>query len=410
MNRTLVWQIIWRYLRGKRKANAVPLLSRISMIAIGVAGCAMVILLSVFNGLGGVIKDTYNAFYPDVRIVPQKGKFFALTDQQLQSIKTVKGIAQITPTLEDNVLLNNEGSDNRVIALKGIDNNYFSVNDITPFITQGKKNITSSGEPQAIVGSLVMDRMGMDLNTGMNTLTLYYPNVNATNPAANPLSAFNSLVVIPTGVFEKLAEFDDKYILASLPLVQQLLQAEGKYSALEIKIIKGSAENVVKAELQKIVGAAYRVETRYEQNRTMYSVILVEKWAMYAILVLVLIIASFNMIGALSLLALEKEKDVAILKAMGAENATIRNIFIGEGILWSMIGGVTGVILGLIICLLQIQFGFVKLSGFVIDAYPVALEFTDFILILVTIFLAGLLASWRPAQKAARQAIPGLKS
>jgi lipoprotein-releasing system permease protein len=410
MNRTLVWQIMWRYLRGKRKANAVPLLSRISMIAIGVAACAMIILLSVFNGLGGVIKDTYNAFYPDVRIVPQKGKFFAFTEQQLQSIKTTKGVQQITPTIEDNVLMNNEGNDNQVIVLKGVDNNYFSVNDIAPFITQGKKTLINSGEPQAIVGNLIMDRMGMDLNMGMNTLTLYYPNVNATNPAANPLSAFNSLILLPSGVFEGMAEFDEKYILTPLPLAQQLLQAEGKYSALEIKVQNDADAEEVKEALQKITGNAYRVETRYEQNRTVYTVILVEKWAMYAILVLVLIIASFNMIGALSLLAMEKEKDVAILKAMGADNSTIRSIFIGEGVLWSMIGGLAGLIAGLIICLLQMQFGIVKLSGFVIQAYPVLLEFTDFILILITIFLTGLLASWRPSQKAAKQAMPGLKS
>jgi lipoprotein-releasing system permease protein len=410
MNRTLVWQIMWRYLRGKRKANAVPLLSRISMIAIGVASCAMIVLLSVFNGLGGVIKDTYNAFYPDVRIVPQKGKFFSLSEQQLQNIKQTKGIQLITPTIEDNVLMNNEGNDNQVITIKGVADDFFKVNDLAPYITEGSKTLSGAGEPQAIMGNAIMEQMGMKLDQGSNIITLYYPNVSNTNPAANPMSAFNSMVLIPSGVFKGMDEFDGKYIIASLPLAQELLQAEGKYSAIEINIQEGADAEEIKEVLQKITGAAYRVETRYEQNRTVYSIILLEKWAMYAILVLVLIIASFNMIGALSLLALEKEKDIAILKAMGADNSTIKSIFIGEGILWSMIGGMTGLIFGLIICLLQMQFGFVKMSGMVIDAYPVAFEFTDFILVVFTIFLAGLLASWRPSQKATRQGMPGLKT
>lgn len=409
MNRTLVWQIVWRYLRGKRTANAVPLLSRISMIAIGVASCAMIVLLSVFNGLVGVVQDSYTAFYPDLRIVPQKGKFFSLTPEQIQQIKKINGIALITTTLEDNVLMNNAGKDNQVVTVKGVDKDYFTVNNIAPFISEGNKTITNQGTPDAIVGASIMAMMGMVLNQGINTITLYYPNVHSTS-AANPMSAFTTITLTPTGQFTGLQEFDSKYILAALPLVQGLFQAEGQYSAIELKLSEGADEDEVKKQLQNITGPGYKPESRYEQNQTAYTIMIMEKWAMYAILILVLIIASFNMIGALSLLVLEKGKDISILRAMGAEPSTIKGIFLGEGMLWTMVGGLAGLVLGFIICICQQQFEIVKMQGFVVDSFPVIIKFTDFLLIIFTLMIVGLMASWRPSQKAVRLDLPGLKS
>ncbi len=409
MNRTLVWQIVWRYLRGKRTANAVPLLSRISMIAIGVASCAMIVLLSVFNGLVGVVQDSYSAFYPDLRIVPQKGKFFSLSPEQIQQITQIKGVALITTTLEDNVLMNNAGNDNQVITVKGVDKNYFAVNNIAPFISKGNKTI-SEGAPEAIVGLTIMNMMGIVLNQGINTISLYYPNVHSSNLAANPMSAFTTTTLTPTGEFTGLQEFDSKYILASLPLVQNLFQAAGEYSAIEMKLSDGADEGYIKEQLRKITGPGYKPESRYEQNQTAYTIMIMEKWAMYAILILVLIIASFNMIGALSLLVLEKSKDISILRAMGAEPSTIKSIFLGEGMLWTMVGGAAGLVLGLIICIIQQQFELVKMEGFVVDAFPVVVEFTDFLLVIFTLLIVGLMASWRPSQKAVRHDLPGLKS
>lgn len=409
MNRTFAWQIILRYFRGKGTANAVPLLSRISMVAIAVASCAMIILLSVFNGLGGLIKDLYKAFYPDVRIVAERGKFFSLSAEQMKNIKQIKGIYLIAPTIEDNVLMNNEGQDNRVITVKGVNKDFFAVNDLNPYI-KGRKTLSTGGEPVAIVGELIMNQMGMAINQGINSITLHYPNVNNTNPAADPASAFSSLHLKPEGTFKVMDEFDDKYIIAPLQLAQDLLQAPGQYSALEIKLAAGRDADEIKEQIKKITGSAYRVETRYEQNRTLYMVMRTEKWAMYAILVLVLIIASFNMIGALSLLVIEKGKDVAILKAMGAENNAIKSIFLGEGILWTFVGGIAGLVPGLLLCLGQTHFGWIKMEGFIVDAYPVRIILTDILLIICTIILVGFIASWYPSRKAIKTEMPGLKS
>ena len=410
MSSMLSRQIMMRYLRGKRGANAVPLLSRISMIAIAVSACAMVILFSVFNGLGLVIKDRYKAFYPDIRMVAAKGKFFSLEEQQMQRLKNVTGISQLSTTIEDNVLMNNEGQDNQVISIKGVDNAFFEVNDFRPYIVAGEKSLNMQGEPGAIVGGLIMEQMGMEVGQGMNTITVHYPNVKNTNPSLNPTSAFTSLYLKPAGEFKVMDEFDQRYIIAPLPLVQQLIQTEGKYSTIEIKLKEGANPDKVKAEIQKITGNTYKVETRYEQNRTLYMVINTEKWAMYAILVLVLVIASFNMIGALSLLVIEKQKDIAILKAMGAAQPTIRNIFIGEGLLWSLAGGLSGIVVGLLLCLGQQQFEWIKMSGFIIDAYPVDIVFTDVLLVIATIVVVGILAAWYPSQKALKTEMSGLKS
>ncbi|MBL7719502.1 MAG: ABC transporter permease [Flavipsychrobacter sp.] len=410
MNRTLTWQIMLRYFKGKGTANVAPLLSRISMVAIAVVSCAMIILLSVFNGMGELVTSHYKGFYPDMRIVPAKGKFFSLPAGQMQQIAGLQGIAVATPTIEDNVLMNNQGNDNQVITIKGVSNDYFKVSDISDYIYDGNKLLSTGGTPTAIVGNLIMDRMGMDLHHGINNITVHYPNVNNTNPAADPASAFTSLNVVPEGRFAIMDEFDDKYLLASLPLVQDLLQAPGKYSAIEIKLTPGANTNRLKEELQRITGDAYRTETRYEQNKTLYMVMTVEKWAIYAILVLVLIIASFNMIGALSLLAMEKQKDIAILRVMGADNNSIRNIFLGEGILWTLFGGLCGLLPGLLLLLGQQQFSWIKLEGFIVDAYPVHIQPADVLLILVTMILVGFLASWKPARKAASQQLAGLKS
>ena len=185
--------------------------------------------------------------------------------------------------------------------------------------------------------------------------------------------------------------------------MQYLFKADGKYSSVELKLKEGADADKIRAELQKILGSSFHIATRFEQNKTIYMVMRTEKWAVYAILVLVLIIASFNMVGALSLLVLEKQKDMSILKTMGAQQADVRNVFIAEGLLWSLTGVVSGLIIGLLLCVGQLQYQWVKMQGsFIIDAYPVQLEWTDFPLIIVTVLAIGILASWYPALKAKR--------
>jgi lipoprotein-releasing system permease protein len=380
------------------------------MVAIAVASAAMIILLSVLNGFSLVIKDLYTAFYPDIKISAAHGKFFSLDEEQLHKIKDIKGVSFISCTIQDNALMNNEGRDNSVVTIKGVDNNYFKVNNLADYISSGRDSISVDPVPGAIVGNLIMDQTGMDIGNAFSRITLYYPNLSNPNNILDPTAAFQSQQLIPVDTFRVLDEFDSRYIIAPLSTAQELLQAQGKYSAIEISLKAGANADGTRDRLQSIIGKQYKAETRYEQNRTLYMVMNAEKWAVYAILLLVLIIASFNMVRALSLLVLEKQKDIAILKAMGAAPSSVRSLFICEGIVWSVTGGATGITLGLAICLGQQYFGWIKLPNFVIDAFPVQLIFTDFLLVIVTVVTVGLLAALYPAKKAVNAEMPGLKS
>jgi lipoprotein-releasing system permease protein len=410
MNSTLVSQLALRYLRGKRSANIVPILSRVSMGAIAVGSCAMIVLFSVFNGFEYLVRDLYKAFYPEIKISAAKGKFFELNDSQLSGIKNTEGLHDYTAVLEDNVLLNSS-NEQKVATLKGIDKNYFQINNIKPYIQEGTDSVTGYPAPTAIVGKQLMDQLGLEINNAFNTIMIYYPNAQSSNLALNPESAFQSLQIKPSGAFKIQDDFDSKYILASLPVVQQLLQAEGKYSAIEIKLNENADAADVKHLLQKKLGNRYIIETRFEQNKTLYIVMHAEKWAVYAILLLVLLIASFNMVGALSLLVLEKQKDIAILKAMGARSGIIKTIFISEGMLWSLVGGLIGLIIGILICLGQQHYHWIKMGGaFIIDAYPVHFIWTDFFLILITVVGVAILAAWFPAMRATKTSAISLRS
>lgn len=409
MNSILVWQIALRYLRGKRSANAVPILSRISMVAIAVGSCAMIILLSVFNGFEYLVSDLYKAFYPEIKITAAKGKFFGEDAMLAAAIHNTKGIQTLTRVIEDNVLINSE--DNQFIAkLKGIDADYDKVNNYKQYVTEGRDTVTALPEPTAVLGIQLMSQLSLDPDNVFSQVVLFYPDASV-NAALSPESAFRSQKLRADGAFQAQDDFDSKYILASLPVVQQLFNAEGKYSSIELKLNDGVNADDVKETLKTSLGAAFTVETQFEQNKTMYLVMRSEKWAIYGILFLVLLIASFNMVGALSLLVMEKQKDMAILKAMGAQRGTIRSIFMAEGVLWALMGGLTGLFIGLLICLGQIKFNWISLPGsYVIDAFPVHIEMPDVLLIIATIILIGIMASWYPAVRSTRVEAPSLRS
>jgi lipoprotein-releasing system permease protein len=411
MNIVLAWRLAVRYVRGKGSANAVPVLSRISMVAVAIGCGAMITLLSAFNGMESLIKDLYKAFYPDVRITAARGKFFSLTDDQLKHIAYTPGVGQISKTIEDNVFVTSSDSSQKVITLKGIDKNYFNVNDVRSYIVDGADSVSNGDPPTAIAGELVAEQMKLDVNNVFTRVNIFYSNPKVQDPSLDPLSAIRSLVVKPTGRFMVEQEFDEKYVLAPLEAVQNLFVQPGKYSAIEIKASNGISADDMQAALQKLLGKAFKVETRYEQNKTLYLTINTEKWATFAILTLVLLIASINMIGALTLLVLEKKKDIAILKAMGAQPAIIRGVFVMEGVLWSLIGGGIGLILGLLLCLGQLRYGWVRMSaGFIVDSYPIHIKWTDLVLVMLTILLVGVMAALYPAYRSTKTEDPSLKS
>lgn len=404
MNFSFVRRVAGRYLRGKGSANAVPILSRISMVAIAVGCGALLILFSVFNGFNAVIDEFYTAFYTDLRIRPKTGKTFSFSPQQWHILKENKAILEAAPVLEDRMLAAGEG-DASVVTVRGVDARYFRVAALKDYIRYGTDTVSDAhGIPSALVGIGVAARLGLSTDNVFSQLHLYAPRADApVGGISNPAEAFQTETLLPGGIFSVESDIDERYLLAPLSVVQNLLDAGDELSQIDMKVQPGLVEKTAQS-LRMALGKDFVVEDRRQQNATFYSIMAAEKWTMYLILLLVLLIASFNLVGALSMLVLEKQKDVAILQAMGADNGTVRSIFLLESVLWSLVGGISGIVIGALICLGQQQFGWIKLEGgFLIEAYPVALQARDIVVVFLTALGLGLAAGLLPSWRAARQ-------
>lgn len=404
MNNYLVAKLALRYLRGKGTANAVPILSRISMVAIAVSGCAMIILFSVFNGFEGLVDGLYKAFYPDIKITATKGKFFSPDAQMLQKITRLDALMQHTLVLEDNVLINTEEGDYLPVSIKGVDKSYFVINDVKPYIKKGNDSLIEAPVPTLIIGQHIAANLGIDVDNVFARIMVFYPNTKVDVGNLSPTDAFQSMLFKPDGVFMVQEEFDSKYILAPIAKVQELLGQANAISSIELKLKPNYSLEKAKKELQQNLGTTYTVDTRYEQNKAVYMVMRSEKWAGYAILLFVLLIASFNMVSALSLLVLEKQKDMGILRTMGILPSQLSRVVLIEGVLWSLVGGSVGLLLGLLLCWVQTQYKLIKIQGaFIIDAYPVAVQWMDVLVVLLTVSAVGFAAAIYPARRVARQ-------
>lgn len=393
----------WRYFKGKKTTNAVNLIAWISILAIAVGAAALILVLSVFNGFEGLVKSLYADFYTDIRIAPQQGKFLTLTSDELQKIKGILGVQAITGIVEEKAVLVNDAFQS-IIYLKGVDSNYTNVCGLSKHVYKGKYELGTSEKPMLYLGAGIENAVAVEPGLTLHPLTVYLPNSKANNFSG--LDALNSYNVDVSGSFILQQDFDNKYAITNIDFLKYMLElSPDNYSAIEIKLNKYNNENVTKNALSNLLGKKYIVQTRYEQNQSLYTIMQIEKWVIYGILSLILVVAAFNMIGALTMLVLEKQKDIAVLKAMGANDTYIQRIFLKEGFLLAAIGGGSGILIAVFICFLQIKYKIIKLSGgsFIIDYYPVKMIPFDFLLVTITIFLIALLASWIPARKAGKQ-------
>ena len=391
----------WRYFKSKKTINAVQIIAWISAVAILVGSASLLVVLSVFNGFEDMVKGLYADFYADIKISPSSGKRITLSENQINQLKKLNSVKYISLGVEEKAVLVN-GDYRATISLKGIEENYQKICAIDKHIIRGKFDLGTSEKPFIIAGAGVENAASLDVLTSIADVTLYLPNRKA--KSANLSEALNSFNVTPVGSFLIQSEFDNKYVFTNLAFLKYMLDFEtNEYSYAELSLVNINATSIVQKEKQQQLGKDYIVQTRYQQNQSLFAVMTTEKWIIYGILSLILIIASFNMIGALSMLVLEKEKDTALLKAVGASTFFIQNIFLFEGIILAIVGGLAGIALGSVICFIQLEFHIIKLGGatFLIDYYPVQFRATDFILILSTILLIALLASLVPARKAA---------
>lgn len=398
----------WRYFRTGQKVSVINLIARISMVAIGVGALSLVIVLSVFNGFEDLVKGLYNDFYADIRVVPAKGKRMMLSNAKLDSIREIQGIAGVSCVVEEKAVLN--GAFQAIVTVKGVDSCYTTVTRINSpeHLLRGTFALGTVENPSIVVGAGIENAAGVEVEKYQYPAVLYLPNKQAAKLASE--EGLNSYSVKPAGTFAVQQEFDNKYIFTNLPFLQFMLGMQAdEYSGLEIKVREDAGK--VQQVLQQLLGKEYQVETRYQQNMGLYRVMKTEKWFIYVILSLILVVASFNIIGSLTMLVLEKQKDIAILKAMGAGDVRIRRIFLLEGLILGVMGGGSGMLLAVIICKAQIHFKLLKLGGstFIIDYYPVAIRWMDLLLVGTTILAITLIAAWIPAYRAGKR-IFSLKS
>jgi lipoprotein-releasing system permease protein len=397
----------WRYFNAKKTTHAINIIAWVSVIAIAVGTAALIVLLSVFNGFEDLVKSLYANFYTDLRILPAQGKIISLTTDQQKRIAQWPGLKTISFTIEERALLQN-GEYQQLVLVKGVDSNYRQVTGVAANMVHGTFSIGDADRPAMVLGAGVENAIGIESDRALLPLTVYLPKKGMNVQATDPLQSLSADNAFTTGSFAIQQDFDNNYAITHLDFVKRMLGLKAdEFGSVEIALSNKSSEKKLQEELQQWLGTNYLVQTRYQQNKSLYSTMQREKWFIFLLLSFILIVAAFTMVGALTMLVLEKQKDIQILKAMGGHSFLIQKIFLSEGLLLAIIGGALGVLLSLIIGLLQIKFGIIKLQGstFIIDRYPIKFVLTDFMMVLGTVFCISLIASWLPSRKAAIQAI-----
>ncbi|MEP6584666.1 MAG: FtsX-like permease family protein [Ginsengibacter sp.] len=400
----------WRYFKAKKSTNAINIISWVTAGVIAFSTMCQVLVLSVFNGFEGLVQSLYSNFYSDVKVVASKGKTITLSPSQIQQVGKLNSVKGISLDAEEKALLQN-GEQQTVVLLKGVDDNYSKVSGVPDKMLHGIFDVGTIDQPKLVMGSGIEYAIGVESDKNLFPITIFLPKKSA-GGSLNPLAALSEGNANTSGSFAIQQDFDNKYVITNLEFVKrQMNYAANEFSALEISLSDPSSSDKFSADLQKMLGSGYKVLTKYQQNTSLYNSMRLEKWVIYAVLTLILIIAAFNMIGALTMLVLEKRKDISVLRSLGADRNLIKKIFLSEGILLAVTGAGTGIILALILCFLQVKYKIIKLAGasFLIDYFPVKLVLTDFLLVIATALIISFTAAWFPAKKASQQ-IFNLKS
>jgi lipoprotein-releasing system permease protein len=361
-------------------------------------------VLSVFNGFEGLVKSLYSSFYPDIKVFSSAGKVLSLSSEQLQKLRSVAGIKIFSLVVEEKALLQN-GDYQSVVFLKGVDENYKYVTGVADHLVSGDTtfNVGTADAPLTILGAGVESAVGVQADRNLTALNIYLPK-RTSSELIDPLQNISEDSINTSGTFVIQQDFDNKYAITNLDFVKNMLGLRSnQYGGVEIALRDPDQADRVKIQLQQMLGQDYKVQTRYEQNQGLYSVMRVEKWVIYAVLVLLMIVFSFTIISSLTMLVIEKEKDISVLHALGGNKNFIQNIFLSEGVLLAVLGGITGMFLALLLAWLQVNFKLIPLQGgsFLINYFPVKLKIGDFLLVGGTVIIIALLASWIPSRKAA---------
>lgn len=372
------------------------------MFGVGVGAMALILVLSAFNGINNLVEGLYSSFDAEIRIEATLGKTFVGSEELRSKIITVRGIESINRSLEETVLIKYKDSQAFAI-IKGVDSTFITQSGLDSLMWAGDAGLhAQNGNPKLVVGYMVAEKLGLFIHNALQPIFIHAAKYT-TSTSVSMENAFYVEPISPSGVFAINADIDSKYTVAPIEYVEKLLQKPGHITAYELALSDPSKIESIKEQLAQQLGPDFKVKTRYEQNELLYKTNNTEKWATFLILTFILLIATFNVIGSLTILILDKKRDIFVLRGMGATDKTIKRIFFTEGLLISITGGMTGLFLGVVLVVLQNYFGFIPVQGLLIDHYPVELKLTDVLSIIGIVLLLGSLAAMLPANVVLRR-------
>ncbi len=397
--------IAYRYLFSKKKINAINIITTIAALGFGVGAFAMVVILSAFNGFENLIAGLINNYDPEIKITATGRKTFEFTNELRSDILHFEDIVSASSSLEEKVVIK-YNNHQEIAKIRGVDT-FFDKAKFDSLIVMGSYNLGDTNSAFGIFGGGLASKLGV-FPGSQNPIAVFVPRRDVEYNSLNPQEALSTKYIRASAVFLVYEDIDNEVFITSLPLAQELLSYKNAISSIDVGLKAEANIDEVKEQLQRKLGSGYTIKTREELNELIYKIFKSEKWFTYAILSLVILISSFNIFGSLIMLVLDKKKDIGILKSMGAEEGTIRKVFIWQGSFIAIMGGGAGVILALLVVVAQMKFGLLRIENSIVEAYPVAILAKDVLLTCFTVFIIGFLISLYPASKAAKTKIQQL--
>lgn len=392
-------KIAKRYLFAKKSTNAINIISGVAVLGISVGTAALILILSVFNGFEDLLSGLFGTFNPPLKVVPLKGKTFSVDSAEIAQINSIPGVIAVSQTLEEIAFFDYQKVQDFGM-IKGVDSHFREVVDIESTVFEGQYRLLENDRPLALLGSGIRNKLGINIHDQFASLRVFMPKRKDQSALSQP---YRSRLIHPSGTFFIQQDFDQEYVITDLNFARDLLDYDNEISALEINIDPSLNPNLIKDQIKSILGDNFLVRDRYEQDEAFLKLMRLEKWMGFAILCLAMVLVAFNMIGSLWMIVLDKIKDISILKSMGAEDKTIRNIFLYEGFMLTGLGMLIGFVVALLFYAAQKTFGIISVPvGFIISAYPISLRLSDFMVVFLTVSLIGILASIPAAIRATK--------
>ncbi len=393
-----VFFIAGRYLFAKKSHNVINIISIISAAGIAVGCAALVIILSIYNGFDNLLKSMVESYTPDLVVRPRSEKVFTPDSGAVASLRGMPGVVAVSEALEETVFIR-YGDRDAIVMARGVDSTYQEVTGLKKYVAQGSFSLKEGEVDQMVLGSSIAQDLRLNLSF-LTPIELYFPSRTARISAADPMSALRSAKLFPSGIISLEKSFNEQYVYMPIEALRGVLERSGEVSLLEIRVDSsllaagGTVSGAFQRQVESLLGSGFSVRNKYQQNESMYKMMTYEKLAIYLILIFVVLIISCNVFGSLSMLIIEKQGDIEILRSFGADKRTINRIFTTEGWMISLIGTAAGIVLGVAVCLLQQWLHIVKMPGnFIITYYPVDMQLLDVAAVFVSVAAIGYLMS-----------------